>query len=55
MVSPLDHPFGLNPPSILGASPSLERVYLDSFTNVDIEVTEHQETDWATGFFVFLP
>lgn len=55
MVSPLDHPFGLNPPSILGASPSLERVYLDSFTNVDIEVAEHQETDWATGFFVFLP
>lgn len=55
MASPLDHPFGLDAPSIVGASPSLERVYLGSFTSVDIEMAEHQETDWATGFFLFLP
>lgn len=36
-----------------GLLSSLERVCLDSFTSVDIEMAEHQETDWATFSFCF--
>lgn len=40
-----DHPFGLDVPSVLGASPFPGKTYLDSFTSIDEDMVGHQETD----------